>query len=231
VSHGALDRRPDHRRRRARRRLTPSAGAEWVSAGLLIGARTHMPGASSGSPLAPRIPDPEEADMPSGLFPVPKFHPVPGPRVGRYPGRALRIRTRLERNRLDGELARGVDPALSAELALRATQLRSRSGRSRTANALVQTLGNALGNEPVILRPRPQREQVSASADDLLTLVRRLRDDEPISVRGAAMAALLVSGRGSTLNLDGKADLGHALRAATVALDAAGQVPELATAA
>jgi hypothetical protein len=169
--------------------------------------------------------------MPSGVYPVPKFRPAPGPRVGRYPGLALRIRTRLGRNRLDRELARGVDPGLSAELALRATQLRSRSGRSRTANALVHTLGNALGNEPVLLRPRPQREQVRASADDLLALVRRLRGDEPISVRGAAMASLLVSGRGSTLNLDGKADLGHALRAARVALDATYLAPELAAAA
>ena len=69
-------------------------------------------------------PQPKEADMPNGIFPVPQFHSYPSRTATTRPGIALRMRTRWKRRGLDDELARGADPAASAELTLRAAQLR-----------------------------------------------------------------------------------------------------------
>jgi hypothetical protein len=60
---------------------------------------------------------------------------------------------------------------------------------------------------------------IRESADDLLALVLRLRDDEAIEVGGAAMTALLLHDRESSLHRDSALDLQHALRAARVALE------------
>jgi nucleotide-binding universal stress UspA family protein len=81
--------------------------------------------------------------VPSGIFPVPRFRPTA--RYATRPSLGLRVRTRRWRNQLDSELAQGVDPAASAELGLRAAQLRSASGRRELAAALVETLGDARG--------------------------------------------------------------------------------------
>ena len=78
--------------------------------------------------------------MPNGIFPVPEFHPTPSRSA---PSLAVRVWTRLRRNRLDQELALGADPGGSASLGHRAAQLRSRGERARLANALVETLGDA----------------------------------------------------------------------------------------
>jgi hypothetical protein len=53
-----------------------------------------------------------------------------------------------------------------------------------------------------------------------MALVLRLRKDEPIAVRGAAMTALLVRGRSSPLRHGDGRDLHYAIRAAHVALAA-----------
>jgi hypothetical protein len=170
--------------------------------------------------------------MPNGIFPVPQFDSRPSHTAAGRPSVAVRIRTRLSRNRLDEELAHGADPDTSAELSLRATQLRSRAERSRIANELAETLGDARSGTPVTIRARPQREEVRAAADDLLALVLRLRDDQPVGVRGAAMAGRLLTDRASPLRRDGEQDLRHAIRAARFALDAtAPATHHLATAA
>ena len=167
--------------------------------------------------------------MPSGIFPVPEFHSTPS-RSG--PSRAVRVWTRLRRNRLDQQLALGADPAASAALGLRAAQLRSRGERARLANALVETLGDARRGEPVTIKVRPQRTVVRDSADDLMGLVLRLRDDRPVDVRGAAMTARLVSDRAGPLRRPGDVDLQDVMRAAHTALDTPAQTThELATAA
>lgn len=62
--------------------------------------------------------------MPYGIYPVPRFRSYPRP-AGARPSLALRIRTRWRRRRLDEQLSQGADPASTAELALRAAQLRS----------------------------------------------------------------------------------------------------------
>jgi hypothetical protein len=73
---------------------------------------------------------------------------------------------------------------------------------------------------------------IRASADDLLALVRRLRDERPIDARGAAMTARLVSDAGSPLHRLGDQDLRHEIRAARVALDGTHSArDDLATAA
>jgi hypothetical protein len=167
--------------------------------------------------------------MPSGIFPVPEFHPTPSRSA---PSLAVRVWTRLRRNRLDQELALGADPGGSASLGHRAAQLRSRGERARLANALVETLGDARRGEPVTIRVRPQRAVVRDSADGLWGLVLRLRDDRPVDVRGAAMTARLVSDRAGPLRRPGDVDLHDAIRAAHTALDTPAQTThELATAA
>jgi hypothetical protein len=167
--------------------------------------------------------------MPSGIFPVPEFHPTPS---RRGPSLAVRVWTRVRRNRLDQELALGADPAASDALGLRAAQLRSRNERARLANSLVEAVGDARRGEPVTIRVRPQRAAVRDSADDLLGLALRLRDDRPVDVRGAAMAARLVSDRAGPLRRPGDVDLDHAIRAAHTALNTPAQTThELATAA
>jgi hypothetical protein len=160
--------------------------------------------------------------MPNGIFPVPAFDSRPGLAAGTRPSPAIRMRARWRRNSLDEQLAHGADPATSPELDLRAAQLRSRRERSRIANALVEIVGDARRGEPVTIKVRPQRAHIRAAADDLLELVERLRDDQPVGVRGAAMAARLLSDSASPLRRHGGQDLQHAIRAGRFALDATG---------
>jgi len=168
-----------------------------------------------------RITSPKEANMPSGIFPVDGFRPSPHSHVRRRPRLALRARTGLRRKRLDEDLARGAAPDTSAELELRAAQLRSRSERSRLANALVDAVGNARGPNLGAYRMKNRRrdDAIRKCADDLLALAVRLRDDRTIAVRGAAMTARLVSDQASPLHRADAEDLRQAIQAARAALD------------
>jgi hypothetical protein len=168
--------------------------------------------------------------MPNGIFPVPQFHshPSPGPSLG------LRLRTWRRRDRLDGELASGADPAARPELALRAAQLQSQALRSRLANAIVEMLGRA--HEPNLGRftvaGQQQNVEIREYADNLRALVARLRDDRPIDIQGAAMTARLVNDRSSPLYRDGDQRLRSAVLSARLALDRSAQVRrDLASAA
>lgn len=142
------------------------------------------------------------------------------------------LSARLRRTRLDRELAQGADPGTRAELARRAGQLRSPEERARIANALVEAVGDARRNEPVTLRPRPQRAVVREAAGELLALVSRLRDERPVGVRGVALAAWLAGDRSSPLRRHDQGSLHEAVEAARAAIDDTG-VPasELAQAA
>ena len=168
--------------------------------------------------------------MPNGIFPIPQFHshPTVGPSV------RLRLRTRLRRDHLDGELASGAGPASSPDLALRAAQLQSQALRSRLANAIVEMLRRA--HEPNLGRFTVAGEQQNAEirqyADNLRALVARLRDDRPIDIQGAAMTARLVNDRTSPLYRAGDQGLGSAVLSARLALDRSAQVrQDLASAA
>jgi hypothetical protein len=164
--------------------------------------------------------------VPSGVFPVPKFRPTAGDAT--RPSLGLRVRTRRRRNRLDGELARGVDPAASAELGLRAAQLRSASGRRELANALVEAVGDARGPNLGAFRMKRRRQHAAIRevADDVMALTARLRDDQPIDVRGAAMTARLLNDTASPLHHDSDQDVRQAIRAALVALGSTGRATE-----
>lgn len=157
--------------------------------------------------------------MPNGIFPVPEFHSDPSPARDR-PGFALRMRARLRRNRLDDELARGMDPSLSPELSLRADQLRSQAERSRLANALVEAVGDARGPNlgAFGIKTRERDAEIRKHAEDLLALAARLRDDQAFDARGVAVTARLVSRAGSLRRGSGQS-LGDELRAARSALD------------
>jgi hypothetical protein len=129
------------------------------------------------------------------------------------------LSTRLRRISLDRELAQGADPGTRAELARRAERLRSPEERARIANALVEAVGDARRNEPVTLRPRPQRAVVREAADELLALALRLRHEQPVGVRGAAMAAWLAGDPSSPLHCDDRGSLHEAVEAARAAFD------------
>jgi hypothetical protein len=177
---------------------------------------------------------PKEADMPNGIFPVPQFHPQPSHSANKRPGRALRLRTWWRRARLDEQLAHGADPATSADLSLRAGQLRSRVVRSKLANALVKALGDARspGLEPFTAKGQRRRAEILECADELLALALRLRDERAIDVRGAALTARLLNEGATALDQYGDQDLGQAVRTARLALDtttaAAAELPTAA---
>ena len=158
---------------------------------------------------------------PTASTPFPRSTPQQGHATDSRPGLGLRLRTRWNRRRLDDELARGTDPATSAELTLRAAQLRSPDGRRRLANSLVEALGDARrpNLDPLTAKGRRQRAAVEANRDDLLALVLRLREEQPVDVRGAAMTAQLVSAGIGRRKQDGVEELAHAVRAARFALD------------
>ena len=136
------------------------------------------------------------------------------------PNLAVRISTRLHRGQLDRQLAEGADPVASAELELRARQLGSAAERARIANALVDALGDARRGEPVTLRPRPQRAAVRDAADDILTLVLRLRDGQAVASQGVARAARLADDIRGPMYRHDAGDLREALSSALSALDA-----------
>jgi hypothetical protein len=122
---------------------------------------------------------------------------------------------------MDAELAQGGDPSASAELTLRAAQLRSRGERARLANTLIKALGSARGPNLGAFTRKGQRRDaaIRQSVDDLLALALRLQDDRPIDVEGAAMAARLVNDRGSALHRGSAHELQAAAQAAGLALD------------
>jgi hypothetical protein len=111
------------------------------------------------------------------------------------------------RDRLDDQLASGVDPASSPELSRRAAQLQSQEVRSRLANAIEETLVSV------------EHAEVLDYQDNLRALVARLRDDQPVDVQGAAMTARLVNDRASPLHRPGSGGLGSAVLSARLALD------------
>jgi hypothetical protein len=162
--------------------------------------------------------------MPNGVFPVPAFKTVP--RRQAAPGSPLRVRTRVQRNRLDEQIAGGADTTATAELTLRAAQLRTHAERQRIANALVEAVGEARRGDPVTVRTKPHRAQVRACADELLGLAARLRDDLPVDVRGGAMAARLVTDRHGPLRSTRGGDLRQAVEAARTTMDTRREIAE-----
>jgi hypothetical protein len=132
---------------------------------------------------------------------------------------ALRLRTWWQRDELDEQLVHGADPESDVALSRRAAQLRSRSTRTALAAALENAVREAHKAWSVSARLPLARADVRACADDLIALARRLRADEPIAVRGAAMAARVVFNGNSPLYGAAPISLRYAVRTARLALD------------
>ena len=141
--------------------------------------------------------------MPNGIYPVPPLHSREndGRAPASRPGLPLRLRTWWRRNRLDEQLANGIDPRTNAQLTLRAQQLVTTVGRARLADDLDGVLRQGRGQAPQIHR-LVRRGQVRACSDALAALALRLRDDQAVDPRGAAMVSRLLS--------DGRSPLYHA---------------------
>jgi hypothetical protein len=134
---------------------------------------------------------------------------------------AFKLRAWWLRDELDEQLEHGAQPAISADtpLAYRAAQLRRRSTRNALAAALEDAVREAHKRWSVRGQLPLARAEVRASAVDLVALALRLRADEPIDVRGAAMVARLVLNGTSPLYGDAPVTLRYVARSARLALD------------
>jgi hypothetical protein len=150
--------------------------------------------------------------MPNGVYPLPKLNPV---------SPLLRLRVQLHHLRLDDDLAHGADPHSSPELALRADQLLR--GRERIAVAIERALESARRPGPVFSARVPvRRAEALECSGEIVALTERLRED-PVDVRGVAMASGLAHDGASPLYLDGSPSLLYAVRSARLALDPIGE--------
>jgi hypothetical protein len=171
--------------------------------------------------------------MPNGVYPVPKFRPTG---AAHQPALGTRLRVWWQRPALDEQLAAGAQPVAGSLLQHRAEQLGSRAGRDGLARGLEAALRVARrtpSNAEITMQLR--HGEIRACDEDILALVRRLRDDRPIDVQGAAMLAQLLSDPSGPLSRAGATSLRYALRSARLALDhadeAAFALPEAAATA
>ena len=134
---------------------------------------------------------------------------------------ALRLRVWWRRDELDEELEHGADPESEPLLSHRAAQLLRRATRNSFAAALEDALREAHRTWSVSAKLPLARVAVRECAEELIALALRLRADEPIDVRGAAMVARLVCNGTSPLYGDAPDSLRHAVRSARLALDPA----------
>ena len=141
------------------------------------------------------------------------------------PRPSLRVRARvwLNRRALDGQLAGGADPTRSAELRLRAEQLRKPKQRARIADSVGDMVTVAQRRrQSGVIKPQGQfgPSEVIASRELLYTLARRVRDPRFDSSRGLAMASVLLREARAPLALEREAQtLEDALRDTLSALD------------
>ena len=127
----------------------------------------------------------------------------------------------LRRFRLDDQLAHGANPHSNPALSLRADQLLRH--RERIAVAIERALDSARRPAPVLSARVPvRRDQALDCSGEILALTERLRED-PVDVRGVAMASCLVHDGASALYLDRGPSLLYAVRAARLALDPIGE--------
>ena len=134
---------------------------------------------------------------------------------------ALKLRAWWHRDELDEQLEHGARPdGANAPLAYRAAQLRRRSTRERAGRGARGR--GARGAQGVVgerAASAGARRRSAPAPYDLVALALRLRADEPIDVRGAAMVARLVFNGTSPLYGDTPVTLRYAARSARLALD------------
>jgi hypothetical protein len=124
-------------------------------------------------------------------------------------------------NRLDRELAGGVDPQTSTVLALRARKLTGPRGRKLVADGLAGALRRAKEDSPRISAAmRPDARELLDARTVLAALDRRLRGSEAVTAQGVAMLGGLLTDAASPLyRLSGRGELASRLRAAAAALE------------
>jgi hypothetical protein len=135
------------------------------------------------------------------------------------PPSSLRLRRTVaaRRNALTLELADGVDPASTPELALRAAQLTSERQRRQMIRTLNRTLADA--RRPSVTRALVtivNRRAALEAQDAIQAMIDRLRSPEPVSARGMAQAERILSD-GLSSPLYGQAEPGMLMRLVLVA--------------
>jgi hypothetical protein len=131
---------------------------------------------------------------------------------------------RLRGFRLDQELADGVSPEASVELALRAQLLVRPRHRRELARAVGRLLSMAQRRPDAIATRVPVcRDRVRECEDELGELIRRLQARGPVPARGVAKAGLLLAdASGPLYRRSSRDDLRAGVREAADALSLAG---------
>jgi hypothetical protein len=157
--------------------------------------------------------------MPNGVFPVPRFRDERrrSPQRSDHAPLTTRLQTLWHRDRLDDQLARGVDPNSSRLLQIRAQQLLNK--RADLADAVDDVLVRSKRPFAFTVEVPIRRRAVDDCADDLRALSRRLRAAAPVDVHGAAMTWNLLTDGASPLYHDNGVTLRYAVRSARLALD------------
>jgi hypothetical protein len=107
----------------------------------------------------------------------------------------LRIKVRWSAQKLDAQLAQGVDPDSSDELRLRAEQLSSREKLdqfARSIRGLLRLADGWSGAQLPMSRAPVARPRVAANRTALLTLRARILTEGPHSPRGLGLVNLLL---------------------------------------
>jgi hypothetical protein len=163
------------------------------------------------------------------------FAPIKPPGAPREDGQNrpsiwVRLRVRWKRRDLDAALADGANPATSAELALRAEQLAEPAMRARIAAGIenlfrLATEGPGPRATTAMVVSTFDRRRLAANRPGLAALSARLRGEGPHTVRGLAMASILLDDDESPLYAPTTVDeLEPAVRATIWALDPASQM-------
>jgi hypothetical protein len=112
----------------------------------------------------------------------------------------VRLRVLLQRARLDRELADGLRADSSPLRRRRAEQLVSERCRRELADALERAIRDSHRPRPVFTAAATlQAREIRAARPVLEALIRRLRDDLPVRVRGVALVRVLLTDGASPL--------------------------------
>ena len=142
------------------------------------------------------------------------------PRLGTL---GLRARVFFSSGRLTRQLADGVAPVVSRELALRSRQITDGRTLSLLAATIDDLLAQAEGARAIFnAQPRIDPAKLTLARVPLVDLAERLRIPEPVTPRGMALVFLLLTDPAAALHgLCGAGELAEALVEARLALDAA----------